>query len=54
MHPEVSVIIPTFNRRETLPRALDSVLNQAAVAFEVILVDDGSTDSTGELTDVKR
>ena len=48
----ISVIIPTYNRRETLSRALDSVYSQSHPADEVIVVDDGSTDGSGEL--VKR
>jgi glycosyltransferase involved in cell wall biosynthesis len=49
----ISVIIPTFNRIETLPRALDSVLSQTRPADEVIVVDDGSTDGSGELVERK-
>lgn len=49
MKPEISVIIPTFNRVEVLPRALNSVLNQQNVSFEVLVIDDGSTDGTREL-----
>jgi glycosyltransferase involved in cell wall biosynthesis len=45
----ISVIIPTFNRADTLGRALDSVLNQTRAPQEVIVVDDGSTDATREL-----
>ena len=45
----VSVIIPTFNRAERLPRALLSVLEQSRPADEVIVVDDGSSDQTREL-----
>ncbi len=46
---EVSVIIPTYNRREPLRKALASVLAQRATAFEVIVVDDGSSDATGAM-----
>lgn len=46
---KVSVVVPTFNRAHTLKRCLDSILNQNLKAFEVIVVDDGSTDSTTEL-----
>ncbi len=45
----ISVIIPTHNRAELLPRALDSVLAQTLAPQEVILVDDGSTDGTEAL-----
>lgn len=44
----VSVIIPTFNRWATLPRALDSVLSQSRLPDEIIVVDDGSTDATAD------
>lgn len=44
--PLVSVIIPTYNRRDLVQLALDSVLAQAFTDFEIIVVDDGSTDDT--------
>ena len=43
---QVSVIIPTYNRVQTLIRAIDSVLNQKSPVDEIIVVDDGSTDDT--------
>ncbi len=46
--PQFSVIIPTFNRVELLKRALDSVFGQRFKEFEMIVVDDGSTDGTRE------
>ncbi len=42
----ISVIIPTFNRRGLLKRALSSVLHQTAPPGEIIVVDDGSTDGS--------
>ncbi|HUA33242.1 MAG TPA: glycosyltransferase family 2 protein [Candidatus Binataceae bacterium] len=52
--PQVSVIIPTYNRHAMLREAIASVLAQPDVDFELIIVDDGSTDGTsrllGELT----
>lgn len=43
---KISVIIPTFNRREKIVGAIDSVLSQVGVELEVIVVDDGSSDGT--------
>src|SRR5262245_48697814 len=43
-----SVVIPVHNRRHLLPRALESVWAQTFTDFEVIVVNDGSTDGTGE------
>ena len=46
--PAVSVLIPTFNRLDYLPQTLASVYAQTSADFEVVLVDDGSTDGTRE------
>ncbi len=47
--PEVSIIIPTFNRAVLLPRAIRSVMTQTFTDWEIIIVDDGSTDDTGSV-----
>jgi glycosyltransferase involved in cell wall biosynthesis len=46
MAPDVSVIIPTFDRASVLPRAIASALAQSGPSLEVIVADDGSTDDT--------
>jgi len=44
--PKFSVIIPVYNLAETLPRAIESVIEQTWPAHEIIVVDDGSTDNS--------
>ena len=50
--PKVSVIIPSYNSANYLPQAIESVISQTMQDFEIILVNDGSTDHTAEV--VKR
>lgn len=47
--PEVSVIIPAYNRAHTVDRAIQSILNQSYQDFEIIVVDDGSSDNTSQI-----
>jgi glycosyltransferase involved in cell wall biosynthesis len=49
MNPKVSVVIPTYNRAATVPKAIESVLAQSVTDLEVIVVDDGSSDETGKV-----
>jgi glycosyltransferase involved in cell wall biosynthesis len=44
--PDISVVLATYNRRRTLPRAIASVLAQEGADFELIIVDDASRDDT--------
>jgi glycosyltransferase involved in cell wall biosynthesis len=49
MNPKVSICIPTFNRKDYLKETLDSVFAQTYKDYEIIIVDDGSTDGTEEM-----
>lgn len=44
-----SIVIATYNRAELLPRALESIINQSFKDWEIIIVDDGSTDATPQV-----
>lgn len=51
MTPMVSMIVPVYNSEKTLSRCIDSILNQTYRDFELILLNDGSTDTSGEICD---
>ena len=46
--PHCTIILPTYNRAAALPRAISSVMAQSEQDFELIIIDDGSTDNTRE------
>ena len=50
--PCVSIIIPVYNVEQFLPNCIDSVLGQSFADFELLLIDDGSTDGSGAICDV--
>ncbi len=47
--PFFSVVIPVFNTEKYLPQCLDSLLHQTQTDFQIILINDGSTDSSGQI-----
>ena len=51
MNPTVSIIVPVYNAENTLSRCVDSILHQEYTDFELLLVDDGSLDSSGAICD---
>ena len=51
MNPIISVIIPVYNPGRHLIKCLDSIINQTYPYLQIILIDDGSTDGSGEICD---
>lgn len=51
MNKKISVIVPIYNGEKFLKRCVDSIINQTYSDLEIVLVDDGSTDSSGQICD---
>lgn len=51
MKPKISVVMPVYNAGKTLKRAIDSIIAQTLTSWELILIDDGSTDDSGRICD---
>ena len=49
--PIVSIIVPVYNAEKTIQRCVESILGQDFQDFELLLIDDGSQDTSGELCD---
>ena len=47
----ICIIVPVFNVKNYLDRCVNSILNQTITNFELVLVDDGSTDGSGKICD---
>ena len=49
--PKLSIIVPIYNREKYLPKCIESILNQTFKYFELLLIDDGSTDGSKNICD---
>ncbi|MBQ9310953.1 MAG: glycosyltransferase family 2 protein [Bacteroidales bacterium] len=52
MNPAVSIIVPAYNAERHIRRCLDSISVQSFRDYEVLIIDDGSTDTTGQIADI--
>lgn len=52
MKPIISIIVPIYNVEKYLPKCIESILNQNFKEFELILINDGSTDNSGKICDL--
>ena len=50
-NPKITVIVPVYNTEKYLRRCVDSILAQTFTDFELLLIDDGSTDGSGAICD---
>ncbi|MEF2621743.1 MAG: glycosyltransferase family 2 protein, partial [Xylanibacter rarus] len=50
-NPKISIIVPVYNVERYLPRCIDSILKQTFTDFELLLIDDGSKDNSGNICD---
>ncbi|WML45813.1 glycosyltransferase [Neobacillus sp. PS3-40] len=51
MEPVISIIVPVYNTEQYLKKCIDSILKQTFTNFEIIIVNDGSTDKSGSISD---
>ena len=49
--PKITIIVPVYNAEQYLQRCVDSILVQTFTDFELLLIDDGSKDKSGEMCD---
>ena len=49
---KISIIMPVYNSRQYLEKCIDSILNQDFAEFELLLIDDGSTDGSEKICDM--
>ena len=49
--PKISIIVPVYNVEKYLPRCLDSIIGQTFKDWECLVIDDGSTDTSGTICD---
>ena len=51
MEPKISIIVPVYNVEQYLERCVESLMNQSYKNIEILLINDGSTDNSGNLCD---
>ena len=51
MQPFISIVVPVYNVEKYINRCIDSVLDQSYANWELLLIDDGSSDNSGKICD---